>query len=422
MTTSSSEGLSAEIIVEATELARRAEIVPGGVMGLARKLDEVKKAGRPLRVKLGVDPTSPHLHLGHSVVLRALRRFQERGHQVVLIIGSFTAEIGDPTGRNQTRPELSTEQVEANASTFLAQAGRIIDVGKLEVHRNGEWFDNMTVREFLKRARHVTLNQLLAKDGLGERLEAGSPVAIAEAVYPILQGLDSVEVQADIEIGGTDQLFNLQMGRKLQPGHGQEAQVALMLPILEGTDGVRKMSKTFGNAIALDDTPEDVFARCMRIPDGKDNELIVKFFELATSATDEEVRQFKLLFADPQFNPKDGKELLAHRVVTDLHGQALADAAREKWQRVHSQRLVPDTMPEHAIAAGSGLVAVMVLAGLAESNTKARKLIEGGGVKLLLAGAADGEKVSDTKAQVTPAVGGTVLKVGRRFVRLVQAK
>lgn len=421
MTTSSSDGLSAEIIAEATELARAAEILPGGVMGLARKLAEARAAGRPLRVKLGIDPTSPHLHLGHSVVLRALRRFQERGHQVVLIIGSFTAEIGDPTGRNQTRPELSTEQVEANAATFLAQAGRVIDVSKLEVHRNGDWLDGMTLREFLKRARHVTANQLLAKEGLGARLEAGSPIALAEEIYPVLQGLDSVEVRADIEIGGTDQLFNLQMGRKLQPGHGQEAQVALMMPILEGTDGVRKMSKTFGNAVALDDTPDDVFAKCMRIPDGEGNALIIKFFALATSATDEEVSRFTELLGSEGFNPKDGKEMLAHRVVTDLHDKAKADAAQTEWRRVHSQRLIPDTMPEHAIAAASGLVAVMVAAGLAESNTKARKLIEGGGVKLFPSGEAEGEKVTDTKATVTPETGGTVLKVGRQFVRLILA-
>jgi tyrosyl-tRNA synthetase len=416
MTTSSSDGLSAEIIAEATELARCAEILPGGIIGLAKKLAAAKHTGRPLRVKLGVDPTSPHLHLGHSVVLRALRRFQERDHQVVLIIGSFTAEIGDPTGRNQTRPELSTEQVEANASTFLAQAGRIIDVSRLEVHRNGEWFDNMTLREFLKRARHVTVNQLLAKERLGARLEAGSPVAIAEQVYPILQGLDSVEIRSDIEIGGTDQLFNLQMGRKLQPGHEQEPQIAFMLPILPGTCGVKKMSKTFGNAIALDDTPDDMFAKCMRIPDGKDNELIIKFFELATSAVDEEVRQFKRLFADAQFNPKDGKELLAHRVVQDLHGVEQADEALATWRRVHSRRLVPDSMPEHAITADSGLVAVMMATGLAQSNTKARKLIEGGAVKL------DEEKVTDVKATVTAKQGGSVLSVGRKkFVRLVLA-
>jgi tyrosyl-tRNA synthetase len=417
MTKSSSEGLSAQIIAEATELARAAEILPGGVIGLAKKLAAAKAAGRPLRVKLGIDPTSPHLHLGHSVVLRALRRFQERGHQVVLIIGSFTAEIGDPTGRNQTRPELSTEQVEANAETFLAQAGRVIDASKLEVHRNGDWFDRMTVREWLKRARHVTLNQLLAKEGLGARLEAGSPVAIAEGVYPTLQGLDSVEVKADIEIGGTDQLFNLQMGRKLQPGHGQEAQLAFMLPILEGTDGVRKMSKTFDNAIALDDTPDDMFAKCMRIPDG----IIAKFFELATSATDEEVRQFKELLGGEGFNPKDGKEFLGHRVVQDMHGKELADAAQAAWRRVHSQRLVPDTMPEHVITAASGLVTVMVAAGLAGSNSKARQLIESGAVKLIEAGQDDGEKVTDLKATLTPADGGKALKVGRRFVRLILA-
>lgn len=415
MTTSSSEGLSEAIIAEATELARAAEILPGGVMGLAKKLACAKAEGRPLRVKLGIDPTSPHLHLGHSVVLRALRRFQERGHQVVLIIGSFTAEIGDPTGRSKTRPELSTEQVEANAATFLAQAGRVIDASKLEVHRNGDWFDGMTLREFLKRARAVTANQLLAKEGLGARLEAGSPVALAEEIYPVLQGLDSVEIQADIEVGGTDQLFNLQMGRKLQPGFGQEAQLAFMLPILEGTCGVRKMSKTFGNAIALDELPDDMFAKCMRIPDG----IIAKFFELATSATDEEVRQLRKLLASEGFNPKDGKELLGHRVVQDLHGKELADAAQAEWRRVHSQKLIPDTMPEHAIAADSGVVAVMVAAGLAGSNSKARGLIAQNGVKLFHAGDEVGEKVTDPKATVTPSEGGTVLKVGRRFVRLI---
>lgn len=402
--------LPSDLLQEARELARDALVVPDSVEGLARKLQQARQEGRPLRVKLGVDPTSAHLHLGHAVVGRALRRFMERGHQVVILIGGFTARIGDPTGRNSTRPKLTAEEVAQNATNFLAQLRRVLDVDKVEVVNNASWFDTMSLPELMELAAKLSVNQLLAKDDFRTRIANGDSLALHEFLYPALQGFDSVQVRADVELGGTDQRFNLLMARQLQPSFGQEPQVAMMLPILEGTDGKRKMSKSFGNAIALDDSADDIVAKCMRIPD----ELVLKFFTLATNMTGDEVEAERMILATGG-NPKDAKERLARRIATELQSADAAETAIASWHKVHSLRELPDTMPERVQVEPIPLVKLLVESGMAESNTKARRLITDGAVKL------DGEKEMNVDRVLEPIAedGTLVVSIGRKkFLRL----
>lgn len=400
------------VMDEAKELARGAEILPDGARGLAAKIAGARKQGRVLRVKLGVDPTSTDLHLGHAVVFRKLRRFQEFGHQVVLIIGGFTAQIGDPSGRNSTRPPLSAGEVAANAKTYLAQMGVILDMDKTEVVNNTDWLGSMTLTDVLKLASRVTANQLLAKEAFGDRLEKQLPVGFHELFYPLAQGYDSVAVRADVELGGTDQRFNILQGRELQPHYGLEPQVAVLLPLLEGTDGVQKMSKSYNNYIGLKELPDDMYGKCMRIPD----ELIVKYFELATSWTGSQIDELKAELSAGS-NPKDAKEKLARQIVFQYHGQSAADRAAESWQRVHSERLAPDDMPLYAMAQPASLFRLIVEAKLVGSSSEAKRLVAEGGVRL------GGEQNRDPNFSVpVPDGDGVVLQVGRRkFVRLVKS-
>lgn len=403
--------LPSDLLQQARELSRDALVVPDSVEGLARKLLQARQEGRPLRVKLGVDPTSAHLHLGHAVVARALRRFMDHGHQVVILIGGFTARIGDPTGRNATRPKLTADEVAQNATNFLAQLRRILDVGKVEVVNNASWFDTMALPELLELAAKLSVNQLLAKDDFRTRIANGDSLALHEFLYPALQGFDSVKVRADVELGGTDQRFNLLMARQLQPSFGQEPQVAMMLPILEGIDGKRKMSKSFGNSIALDDSADDIVAKCMRIPD----DVVLKFFTLATNMTSDEVETERAILAGGG-NPKDAKERLARRIATELQSADAAETAIAAWHKVHSLRELPDTMPERVQVEPIGLVKLLVESGLAESNTKARRLIADGAVKI------DGEKETSVERVLEPIAegGALVVSVGRKkFLKLI---
>jgi len=404
------DSLARAALEEAKALCRGAEVLPEGANGLARRIQEARGEGRVLRVKLGVDPTSCDLHLGHSVVLRALRRFQEHGHQVVLIVGGFTAQIGDPTGRNTTRPALTAEAVAANARTYLAQVGLILNLEKVEVVNNLSWLGSMDLNRVLKLASLVTANQLLAKESFGERIGKQQPVALHELFYPVLQGFDSVEVRADVEIGGSDQRFNVLMGRQLQMHLGQKPQLAMLLPLLPGIDGQRKMSKSFGNSIGLTDAADQVFGKCMRIAD----ELIVPWFELLTALSGDEVEAVQAELASGS-NPKGAKERLARQLVLQLHGEGAAQAAFDAWRRVHCERKVPAEMPSHVVASPVGVIDLMVQTDLAASKTQARNLIKGGGVSLA------GERVSDLNLKVpVPAADGIVLQVGwRKFVRLV---
>lgn len=400
---------TAESLEQARELVRGLEALPDGEFGLARRLDAAKSAGRKLRVKLGVDPTSTDLHIGHAVVFRKLKQFQDLGHQVVIIIGGFTATIGDPSGRNATRPPLTREEVSANAQTYLDQLGLVLDLDKTEVVNNADWLSKMDLTEVIRLASKVTANQLLAKEGFGERLEKQLPVAFHEMFYPLLQGYDSIAIKADVEFGGTDQRFNILQGRELQPLYGQEPQMAMLLPLLEGTDGVKKMSKSYGNYIALKEPPSDMFGKTMRIPD----QLIVKYFELATTLTGKEIDDIKA-HLESGGNPKDAKERLALQIVSQYHGADAAQAALSEWHKVHSEKQAPDEMPLHAMTAPTQLFRLLVDCKMAGGTGEAKRLVQEGGVRL------DGEQVKDPMQEVAvPPSSGRVLQVGRRkFVRL----
>ncbi len=407
------EKIPDSIIEQARELCRGAEVLPDGYMGLARKLNDVKKAGRPLRVKLGVDPTSTDLHLGHSVVFRKLRLFQDFGHQIVLIIGGFTAQIGDPSGRNATRPHLTAEQVKENARTYLEQMGLILDIDKTETRNNEEWLAPMNLNDILKLAGKVTVQQLIAKEAFGERLENQQPISFHELFYPILQGYDSVAIEADVELGGTDQRFNILQGRELQPHYGLEQQVAFLLPLIEGTDGVKKMSKTYDNFIGLAEKPSDMFGKCMRIPD----ELIVKYFELTTTLTGKEVDEIKE-FLQSGGNPKEAKTRLAKQIVMQYHGADEADKAVTEWDTIHSKRQLPDDMPEYSLDEDKQLFRLLLDTKLASGSSQAKRLIADGGVRI------DGEQIKDAnhlvKVVKSEEEQSFVLQVGRRrFIRIV---
>ncbi|MBX9670182.1 MAG: tyrosine--tRNA ligase [Candidatus Obscuribacterales bacterium] len=393
-----------ELHAQARELGRGAEILPEGTLGLAKKLHTAQKQGRQLRVKLGIDPTSTDLHIGHSVVFRKLRRFQEFGHQVVLIIGGFTAQIGDPSGRNTTRPPLTREQVEENAKTYLNQMGLILDLSKTELVNNADWLAPLDLNDILKLASLVTINQLLAKEAFGDRFEKQLPVSFHELFYPLLQGYDSVAVRADVELGGTDQRFNILQGRELQPHYLQDQQVALLVPLLEGTDGVKKMSKTYDNYIALKDEPSDMLGKCMRIPD----DLIVKYFELATTLTGDEIDEIKNDLQGRK-NPKDVKMLLGKQIVSQYHGAEKGEAAVAEWQQVHSERKLPDDIPEFTIVEPKALFRILTDINLAPSAAQAKRLIAEGGVRV------DTEQVTDPNFEIGTAPGDhAVVQVGRR--------
>ncbi|NUN48496.1 MAG: tyrosine--tRNA ligase [Candidatus Brocadiae bacterium] len=364
--------------------------------------------GRPLRIKLGVDPTSPDIHLGHTVVLQKLRQFQETGHQAVLIIGDFTALIGDPSGRNATRPPVSEEDVDRNAKTYLEQIGKVVDVGRLEIRRNSEWLAPLGMKRVLELAGKVTVARILERDDFQKRLKANQPISFHELLYPIMQGYDSVVVKADVELGGIDQTFNLMMGRNLQREYGQPPQVCLMTPILTGLDGVNKMSKSLGNHIGVHDQPDTMFGRAMSIQDA----MMADWFTLLTSVP---LAESAALVTS---SPRDAKLRLAETLTARFHGAEAARAARERWDRVVVNRETPADVREFAVPASEiqdgkiGLARLLVLVGFATSNSDGRRLIEQGGLTV------DGEKV--TEAGPFAVTSGQVLRAGKknRFVRL----
>ncbi|WPD19849.1 tyrosine--tRNA ligase [Thermaerobacter composti] len=394
---------------EQLEVLRRgaAEIVTEDE--LLRKLERSVRTGRPLRVKLGLDPTAPDLHLGHTVVLRKLRQFQDLGHQVVLIIGDFTGRIGDPTGKSVTRPQLTEEQVRENARTYAEQLGRILDMERTELTFNDRWLGAMTFADVVRLAAKYTVARMLERDDFAQRYREGRPIAIHEFLYPLAQAYDSVAVRADVELGGTDQKFNLLVGREIQREYGQEPQVALLMPLLEGTDGRDKMSKSLGNYIGIAEPPGEMFGKTMSIPDP----LIVKYMVLATDLDMDEIRRLERGMAEGTVNPRDAKLRLAHALVRMYHGKAAADAAQEEFLRVFSRHELPAAMPEVTLPAPRlDAVRLLRVAGMAPSNSEARRLIEQGAVRL------DGRRITDPHAALAPA-DGAVLQVGkRRFARL----
>lgn len=389
------------------------EILPLG--GLDAKLRERK--GRPLRVKLGFDPTKPDLHLGHAVVINALRRFQEHGHQVVLIVGDFTARIGDPTGKESARPPLSLEDVEAFARTYLEQFGILVDVQRAEVRRNSEWLAPMTLEGVLKLMGQATVAQMLARENFAKRFERHDAIGLHEFMYPLLQGYDSVAVEADVELGGTDQKFNLLMGREIQQAFGQSPQVVMMYPILEGTDGVAKMSKSLGNYIGLTDAAPDMYGKAMSIPDS----VLERYYRLASGLSKEEIDALLAELEAGRLHPRDAKMRLARSIVRLYHGEEAAAAAEEAFVRQFQQRQIPEDMPEFAIAEGSlGAAALLARLGLAGSTSEARRLITQGGVKVFRG--EEPETVSSHDQVIELPSDGLIVQVGkRRFAKVKPA-
>ena len=393
-----------------TVLRRGAEeIVPEDE--LAEKLRTSRETDTPLTVKLGCDPSRPDLHLGHTVVLRKLRQFQDFGHRAVLIVGDFTGMIGDPSGRSKTRPQLTLEETREHGQSYYEQATRVLDPNKTEIRYNSEWLDEMRFSDVIELAAQQTVAQMLKRDDFNERYEAGQPISLHEFLYPLAQARDSVHIEADVELGGTDQRFNLLLARRLQEANDQAAQVCMMLPLLEGTDGSDKMSKSLDNAIGIAEAPEDMYGKTMSVPD----DLIYRYVELVTDIPTEQLPKVKQ-FAES--NPRAAKAQLARRIVEMYHGEEAADRAEEHFEQTVVEGGVPDDLPEYTPTpedgAEVGLLNLMRHADLTDSNSEGRRMIEQGAITI------DEEKVTDTGRYIDVAEEAPfVLQVGkRRFARI----
>jgi tyrosyl-tRNA synthetase len=384
----------ADAASDAAFLARNAvDSLPEGA--LQKRLEQ----GRPLRVKLGIDPTSADIHLGHTVVLQKLREFQDRGHTVVLIIGDYTARVGDPSGRSATRPVLSGEEIDANAGTYVEQAMKVLRDDRLEIRHNGEWLD-MAMEDLFRLVRNVTVARLLERDDFSKRYGSGQPISLLELLYPVMQGYDSVAVRSDVELGGTDQKFNLLMGRDIQTAYGQPEQVVMTMPILVGVDGERKMSKSYGNQVGIAEPPEEMYGKTMRIPD----EAMPQWFEL-------------LLGQEPPAgaSARDAKHRLAREIVARFHGEEAAGAAAAHFERVFVSRDAPEDIPEAEFAAANGSVHLpeLIAEVFGGSRSEARRLILSGGVRV------DGEPLQELDVP-GGALDGRVLQVGKRRFRRIR--
>jgi tyrosyl-tRNA synthetase len=383
----------------ASALLRNAhQSLPEG--GLARKLEVAEKEGRQLRVKLGLDPTAPDIHLGHTVVLQKLREFQDLGHRVVLIVGDYTARVGDPSGRSTTRPVLSGAEIDSNAETYRQQAFTVLrdDPELLEVRRNGEWLD-MRAEELFRLARVATVAQILERDDFAKRFAGRQPISVLETLYPLLQGYDSVAITADVELGGTDQTFNLLLGRDVQRAYGQPEQTILTMPILPGIDGTEKMSKSLGNHVGVTEDPDEQFGKTMRLPD----EAMESWFSLLAVPRPPE-----------ETGPRDAKRALARGIVARFHGEEAAAAAVQHFDRVFVSHEAPDEVDEHAFSAENGSVHLpaLIADAFGRSRSDARRLLAQGGVKL------DGEALGEADVDITPdRLDGHVLQVGKRHFR-----
>jgi len=367
----------------------------------ADELERKIARGQPLRIKLGVDPTSPDIHLGHTVVLRKLRQFQDLGHQAVLIIGDFTALVGDPSGKKKTRPQLSPQQVEANAKTYLEQVGRILDMGKLELVYNSHWLKHLTFYRLLELASKMTVARLLERDDFSKRYKGQVPIYLHEFLYVVMQAYDSVEVRADVELGGTDQTFNLLAGRDLMRDMGMEPQIAVTLPILPGTDGVEKMSKSLGNHVGVTEDPYSMYGKTMSVPDSA----MKQWFTLLTSVPEDEIARY----VDPgKTHPKSAKDVLARKIAGGFHGETGADEAAKRFDVEHRQGKATEEATRLEIDGKKvAILKLVTLTGVAKSNGEARRLIEQGGVDF------DGKRVSDPRAELE-LKGGEILRVGKK--------
>lgn len=384
-----------------TEIIREAE--------LRAKLEKSAKTGKPLRVKLGADPTAPDIHLGHTVVIRKLRAFQELGHTAIFLIGDFTGLIGDPSGKSATRPQLTREEINANAETYKQQIFKLLDPEKTVIDFNSRWMDTLGSAGFLRLASHVTVRQILERDDFKQRLDENRPLALHEVMYPLVMAYDSVALEADVELGGTDQKFNLLMGRNLQREYGQESQVAAIMPLLEGTDGVQKMSKSLGNYIGINEPPQEIFGKVMSISD----DLMWRYYELCTDLSPVEISSLRASVERGERNPRDVKAALGKHIVADFYTQSDAAAAEEDFVRRFRKKETPDDIEERTVSTGSWkLPRLLVELELAPSMAEARRLIEQGGVYV------DGERASQADVELSEER-SLLLQVGkRRFVKV----
>lgn len=404
------------------EIDRQLAVIRSGVEELIPEAELVKKLERsiatrtPLRVKQGFDPTAPDIHLGHTIGLRKLRQFQELGHQVVLIVGSYTALVGDPSGRSATRPALSEEQVMANAQTYMEQFFKVVDKERTEVHWNGDWFRPMSFVEILKLASQVTVARILERDDFEKRYEAGEPIGVHEFLYPLMQAYDSVVVRSDVEIGATEQKFNLLTGRDIQIAYGVEPQVILTLPVLEGLDGVRRMSKSLGNYIGVAEPPKEIYGKVMSLPDS----MIERYFRLAADASVAECDEVARALRDPSTNPMIWKKKLAHRIVAQYHGPEAAERAQLEFEKQFSRRELPSELPTVRVEPGVFRARDLMMKAFPQEYTGSRAgaLFKQGAVFI------NGQRVTDIGAEIPVGVGPeglaeVVFKVGRKFARVV---
>ena len=383
------------------------EIIPDDE--LEKKLAKSIKENKPLRIKLGCDPSRPDLHIGHGVVLQKLRDFQDLGHIAVLIIGDFTAMIGDPSGKNKTRPPLSLEETRINGKTYFDQASKILSEKNLEIRYNSEWLDKMNFRDVIKLASKYTVAQILQRDDFEIRMESNTPISLHELLYPLSQAMDSVAISSDVELGGTDQKFNLLVGRAIQEAYGQEPQFIITMELLEGTDGVEKMSKSLNNAICFTDSPKDIFGKTMSIPDS----LILKYFTLTTPLNDKELAEIKKQLDDQKTNPRGLKVRLAYELVKKYYDEERAKYAEQEFETIFVKKGIPDDIQPFKLDTKEiRLTNFMCITGTAASTSEATRLIKQGGVSI------DGEKITDVH-YVIKAVKDFILKVGKRkFVKV----
>ena len=398
----------AEKIAEQVKVLKRGTVEIFSEAELAEKLTESAKAGRQLRIKLGLDPTSPDIHLGHTVVLRKMRQFQDLGHKAVLIIGDYTARIGDPSGQNSIRPMLSPEQIKQNAKSYFKQAGKILDTSedKLEIRYNSEWLEKLTLMELIQLMAKKTVAQMLQRDSFKKRLQADEDVYMHEFLYPLMQGYDSVVVQSDVELGGTDQTFNNLIGRDIQRAYGQSPQVVITMPILVGLDGKEKMSKSKGNYIGVTDEPNDMFGKVMSISD----EMMENYFTLLTDLSADKIAE---LVNPDRTHPKEAKVLLGKTIVAQFYNDATAQLAAAKFDKVFAQRQLPDDIPEIQIAAEPIMASKLLLyCKLVPSGGEAKRMIKQSAVSI------NNNKINDPNAQITPTE-GMIIQVGKRkFAKL----
>ncbi|WP_059103783.1 tyrosine--tRNA ligase [Shouchella shacheensis] len=386
------------------------EVVPKEAF--RKKIEKAVVTGKPLNIKLGMDPSAPDVHVGHTVPLQKLRQFQDFGHQVQLLIGDFTGRIGDPSGKSETRKVLTSDQVEENARTYVKQYGKILDMSKTTLYYNSEWLSELMFEDVLNLAGNMTVARMLEREDFNKRYKSGQPISVHEFFYPLMQGYDSVAMGTDIEIGGTDQTFNVLMGRQLQEAYGKEKQVAMTLPLIEGLDGIRKMSKSLNNYIGIDESPNEIFGKSMSIPD----ELMVKYYKLATDVPMSEVEALEKGLADGSVHPRDAKQALGRTFVSMYHGEEAAKEAQSYFETVFQKRTLPDDIPvvEWTGADQVSIIDLLVQLKMQSSKGEARRMIQGGGVKV------NEEKVTDIQLVLT-IEDGMIVQVGKRkFVKLTK--